>query len=164
MYRNEKTGVYVIQNKTNGKRYVGSAAKGFKCRWQQHRVELRKGTHRNRHLQAAWLRDGEASFVFLICEVTLPEHAVAVEQTMIDFYKAADRRYGYNLSPTAGSPLGIKHSPEARANIKAARNTPEARAANSERAKKIYGTPEARAANSARQSTPEAHAALSLAD
>ena len=120
-------GVYCIRNAVNGKFYIGSAV-SFKKRWETHKSQLRRGVHHSILLQRAWNKYGEAAFEFRVCEYTLPEHAVAVEQVMLDYYKSADPQYGYNISPTAGSTLGVKHSAEAIAKISAWKPSPETRA------------------------------------
>lgn len=107
-----KSGVYLIRNKVNEKVYVGSSAKSVKGRIAGHRKELRNGYHGNRHLQAAWNKYGEASFEFKsICRCE-PEECIEIEQAWIDAYRSAERDFGYNLSPTAGSCLGVKHTEE----------------------------------------------------
>jgi group I intron endonuclease len=65
----KKSGIYKISNKVNGKIYIGSA-KEFKRRFSQHHCSLKKGTHHNKHLQAAWNQHGESAFVFEVIEVT----------------------------------------------------------------------------------------------
>lgn len=114
-----ESGVYLIRNTSSGKVYVGSA-KRFNFRWNTHRSFLRKGAHHSPHLQAAWNKYGETSFVFERLLVCSPENAVMYEQAMIDGYKAADRRFGYNARPTAESMLGYKHTPATRAKMVAA--------------------------------------------
>src|SRR5690349_8607418 len=96
------TGVYVITNSVNGKRYVGSAAHSFARRWGQHRRYLRRGTHPNRYLQAAWSKYGEAAFAFSVAARCQPSECLAIEQLFINAFGSN----GYNLSPTAGSVLG----------------------------------------------------------
>lgn len=63
-----ETGVYSILNIKNGKEYIGGAYRSFSKRWRDHKNQLRRGTHHNRHLQAAWNKYGEAWFVFDIIE------------------------------------------------------------------------------------------------
>ena len=110
----KQTGVYAIKNTANGKLYIGSAAGGFRRRWNLHLCQLRRGIHDNRYLQRAWDKWGEDSFVFVILTICEPCFCITNEQHFIDNYQAANRRYGYNLSPTAGSALGCKHSAESR--------------------------------------------------
>lgn len=109
------TGVYAIRCTANGKVYVGSAAVSFEERWKSHRNSLRGRCHHNRYLQRAWLKQGEAAFEFVVLEECDPTQCIEREQFWIDSKRAAVRPYGYNLSPTAGSLLGYKHSDEAKA-------------------------------------------------
>lgn len=100
-------GVYRIVNKKDGSEYIGSCANkyGFQARFRQHKHELIKNKHFNKHLQAAWNKYGAESFNFEVLEVCHRERAVALEQFYID-----SRRPRYNLSPIAGSTLGTKAS------------------------------------------------------
>jgi group I intron endonuclease len=111
------TGVYSIRHIASGKRYVGSASRGIGYRWWEHKHHLSKGQHHSKHLQSAWNKYGPDAFVFEILERCLPEHAIAVEQVMMDYYRAADQRYGYNIAATAGSRRGIPHDAESRKKI-----------------------------------------------
>lgn len=121
-------GVYAIVNSVNGKLYIGSSASTFSRRWTQHRHELRNGRHKNRYLQSAWNKHGEAAFKFKILCVTEPREAVEYEQAFIDLHKAADREFGYNLAAIAGSTLGVTHCDAARE-------------ANSQRMKQVFQRP-----------------------
>ena len=112
-----KTGVYAVYNSISCKFYVGSSARSLVDRWAEHRRTLRDGKHKNRYLQAAWNKHGEASFTFYVLQRCHPDKCVEAEQIWIDNLKAADRRFGYNLSPTAASTLGTKLSPETCARI-----------------------------------------------
>lgn len=114
------TGVYWIRNTANGKRYVGSAARAFEKRWALHRSRLRRGVHDNAHLQSAWNKYGEDAFVFEVVERCLSEECLAREQYWMDLCGVTDPRVGYNIHPTAGSPLGCKLSKEHKANLSAA--------------------------------------------
>lgn len=49
-------GVYALVNRSNLKMYIGSSVKMSK-RVSNHRLELKKGKHRNRHLQSAFNQD-----------------------------------------------------------------------------------------------------------
>ncbi len=127
-----ETGVYCILNRINGKVYVGSSSKqSITKRWTGHRKALNAGTHSNRHLQSAWNKYGPLSFEWKVLVECPPEDCLVWEQNYIDLHKSADQTNGYNISPTAGSNIGVKH-------------TEEVKAANSERAKKQFSDPEAR--------------------
>lgn len=115
-----RTGVYCILNTVNGKRYVGSASTSFRKRLCEHCRALLREEHHSRSLQSAWNKYGQDAFEFRVAEVTIPEYAVAVEQVFIDYWRTTNRKHGYNMSPTAGSTLGVKHSVESRSNMSAA--------------------------------------------
>jgi group I intron endonuclease len=110
-----ESGIYEILNTVNGKRYIGSSI-NFKMRWKEHRNNLARGSHANRHLQAAWNKYGGAAFKFnrlLICTI---EELIQFEQRCIDGYNPE-----YNKCRFAGSTLGAKHTDEARAKMSEAR-------------------------------------------
>jgi group I intron endonuclease len=89
-------GIYSITNKINGKRYIGKS-ENIKGRWKGHKSELRHNKHHCEHLQLAWNKYGEDSFVFeKICEVWDVNNLRKIEQTFIDLYKSYDGRFGYN--------------------------------------------------------------------
>lgn len=104
------TGAYAITNLANGKVYVGGAYKSFKQRFDQHKTLLRANKHYNIYLQRAWNKHGEALFEFRILERCRPVDCQRVEQKWLDKTNSCDPAVGYNLHPTAGSPLGYKHS------------------------------------------------------
>jgi len=60
-------GVYRIRNKLDGKRYIGSTD-NLQTGWKYRKRALRKGKHHNIHLQRAWNKYGEKSFVFEVEE------------------------------------------------------------------------------------------------
>jgi group I intron endonuclease len=115
----------------NGKMYVGSSG-DIEKRMSDHRVALNRGSHHSVTLQRAWEKYGADAFEFsVVAVVEHPEQLLAEEQRWIDHYRCVGRR-GYNVSPTAGSPRGVKHSAEARDRMRAAKIgrklTPEHRA------------------------------------
>lgn len=114
----ESTGVYAIVNNKSKKVYVGSASRSFCYRWKIHRTALRRGTHKNSHLQLAWNKYGERNFVFTVLEGCPPDLCVDREQYWLDRKNSADRRYGYNISLVAGSVRGLKHSEKTKENLR----------------------------------------------
>jgi group I intron endonuclease len=107
------SGIYKITNTVNQKVYIGSAV-DLKRRKKQHF----SGRQTNKILKQAIKKYGVENFKFEVLEECNPDHCVAVEQTFIDYYK---RLLGwenlYNLSPTAGNCLGVKHSKETRKKV-----------------------------------------------
>lgn len=165
------SGIYKILNIITYDFYTGSAV-NFGNRWRQHRWELRRNIHGNEHLQNAWNKYGEDAFEFsilLYCDI---ENLLYYEQVVYDGLKPT-----YNISPTAGSSLGVKHTAEARAKTSAALMrhvvSPETRAKMSaarmgnQNALGYKHSPEARAKNSAanrgRKKSPEHRAKMSAA-
>ena len=114
------SGVYCFLNLVNGKRYVGSGAVSLRDRTGNQIGMLRKAKHWNNHLQAAWNKYGESNFIVLYLERCQPIKCVKREQYWIDFYDSANPKQGYNLSPTAGSPLGTKHTAATRKKVSSA--------------------------------------------
>jgi group I intron endonuclease len=110
------SGIYRITCTPTGKFYIGSAV-CLRIRWKDHRSDLRYNHHDNPKLQAAWNKYGEEAFIFDILELVLiPEMLTAREQYWLDKLKPI-----FNIAPTAGSTLGVKHSPETRAKMSASR-------------------------------------------
>lgn len=74
-----KTGIYKITNKINGKYYVGSSSY-INQRWSTHRKLLNKNKHYNPHLQNAWEKYGKESFDFIVIEEIEILHLLKREQ------------------------------------------------------------------------------------
>lgn len=108
-----KSGIYMIMNNINEKKYIGSA-KNIDKRWYEHRYTLNKNCHDNSLLQNAWNKYGKNNFSFIIIELIDPIKLVEREQYYINYYNACNKKYGYNLSPTAGNTLGFKFSEESK--------------------------------------------------
>lgn len=109
----KQIGIYKIINNINNKFYIGSTSVSFKQRWSTHKRDLNKDIHINKHLQRAWNKYGKEFFIFEIIEVVEDKNKIIEkEQYYLDLYKPYDRNIGYNSYPTAGSPLGSKHTIE----------------------------------------------------
>lgn len=106
------SGIYAIRNKKNGKMYIGSAVH-LGSRWVHHRSHLNLGNHHNIHLQNSWNKNGEEFFEFLILELVEDKnYLISKEQEYVNSIRPE-----YNISPTAGSALGMKLSESARNKI-----------------------------------------------
>lgn len=108
---NTETGIYEIKNLVNGKRYVGSAVR-FGNRWRVHAQSLVRGDHHSIALQRAWRHYGPSAFQFNKLLACSKENLIMYEQICMDALKPE-----YNIAPVAGSQLGFKHPPEARAKM-----------------------------------------------
>ncbi|MBE2919373.1 helix-turn-helix domain-containing protein [Anoxybacillus flavithermus] len=108
------SGIYKITNIKTGKIYIGSAV-DLRRRFYAHLKSLRRNAHDNKYLQNAWNKYGEDSFSFDVIEIVEDkEKLLEVEQKWIDQTLCYKRDKGYNISPTAGSTLGLKHTKEQR--------------------------------------------------
>lgn len=123
------SGIYKIENKQNGKVYIGSS-KDIHNRWKQHTRELNKNEHHSSHLQHAWLKYGEENFEFAIIEIIEDvNNLIDREQYYLDLTKCYNRNHGYNISPTAGRCLGVKRTEEEKqwlSKIKSGEKSPHA--------------------------------------
>lgn len=97
------SGIYQIKCTSNGKIYIGSAV-DMHDRCEHHRSSLRRGNHRNAHLQAAWDKYGEENFEFTVLELAEPTNLLSVEQKWLDQTKSFNREIGFNIYSSAYSP------------------------------------------------------------
>lgn len=103
----ELTGIYKITNKVNNKYYIGSTSESFLMRWKNHINALRKGKHKNIHLQNAFIKYGEESFIFTILEICKKENCLLREQIYLD---SSDSSNCYNINPFATGPCLTEES------------------------------------------------------
>lgn len=118
--RYQIAGVYVIVNRVNGKRYIGSSVNVMKC-WAAHRSLLTRGKHTSRHLQAAWDKYGAAAFELVVVEEVFDVSLLLKrEQVWLDASRSFVPVFGYNVAAIAGAPtLGREMPAEVRAKISA---------------------------------------------
>lgn len=123
------SGIYAITNTINGKRYVGSTINYHK-RIAEHFLSLRKGTHRNGHLQSAFRKYGESCFLPSLLECVPIEFLLNEEQKHLD-----ENKDGYNIAKYADATArGAKRSQEMKDKMRAIRL---GKTATSETRKKI---------------------------
>jgi group I intron endonuclease len=114
------TGIYKIENIKNHKCYYGSAVDVVR-RWRGHKSDLSNNIHHSLHLQRAWLKYGEESFVWQVIEECSEEKLIEREQFWLDTVRTRnqdqilgeiDKKLSYNVCPIANSVLGFRHSEE----------------------------------------------------
>lgn len=122
-------GIYKIVNLQNDHFYIGSSV-NLPRRRARHFSELRNNKHNNKHLQAAWNKYGESSFIFNIVELVGHQDALyAAEDRWLSGHVGA--KYCYNIGMAAIAPMlglcgplsptwGYRHTEEARAKISSA--------------------------------------------
>lgn len=94
--------IYKIINTINNKFYVGSTS-NTKVRFREHRRKLRSGKHHCKHLQAAWNKYGEHTFVFVVVEeVTAQDGLFAAEDKWLKEHHGTE--LCYNAGKTAAAP------------------------------------------------------------
>lgn len=111
-----KSGVYTITNIINNKIYVGST-NNFVRRFNDHKKELINNIHKNDYLQKSYNKHGKDCFIYEILEECQPEIRLGIEQYWMNMLNVCNRKYGYNLSPTAGNNLGYKFTNFQKQNI-----------------------------------------------
>ena len=114
MSKEKLCGIYCIENLINGKKYVGQST-NIDGRRRQHLSHLRRGMHRNEHLQSAWDKYGESNFEFSIIELCDIANIDELERFYIDKYNLMDDKYGYNRE--SGGNLKKKVSKETKEKI-----------------------------------------------
>lgn len=98
MSKKNISGIYAITNKVNGKKYIGSS-KSVYYRWRSsHLCTLRNGNHYNRHLQFAWNKYKEDSFVFEVLEECEKSMLLEREGYWIEKTRSWEREFGYNFT------------------------------------------------------------------
>jgi len=91
-----KSGIYKIVNKLNGKFYIGSAS-CFRTRYNAHSSRLSRNIHHSIYLMNAYIKDGCDNFEFIILELCDKNSLYIKEQYYIDLLKPI-----YNMQLKAG--------------------------------------------------------------
>lgn len=89
------SGIYRILNTVDKKLYIGSSFNIYN-RWKQHKYNLNKNKHVNKHLQRAWNKYGEDVFLFEIIEICNLVVLEEREQYYMDMTKCYNSKQGYN--------------------------------------------------------------------
>jgi group I intron endonuclease len=99
-----KSGIYKITNIQNNKMYIGSSV-NVTMRITRHKVDLKRNTHPNTHLQRTYNKNGKKVFIYEVIEYCNPDRLISLEQQYIDQLNPE-----YNMCKQARSVLGIKRS------------------------------------------------------
>lgn len=113
--------IYCIENKVNGKKYVGQTIKSIEHRFECHVYSSRRANASL--LSKAIRKHGVENFVVsLVCQVETQEEADAKEIELIALLQTRDRSKGYNIAIGGVSNVltGLHMSEETRKKISAA--------------------------------------------
>jgi len=99
---NQKSGIYKIVNKVDGKYYVGSS-KNIRKRWVEHKRRLLNNDHHNDHLQNTFNKHGIDIFDFMLVELVDINNLKRIEQKYLDIAKTEqDKCYNLNFESSGG--------------------------------------------------------------
>ncbi len=100
--------IYCIENKINGKKYIGYTINP-NVRWKRHKLSALKST--NQYIHKAIRYYGADNFWFrCISYAFTKEDGLAYEMEMIKLYKSNNKKYGYNLTEGGAGNFGHKHT------------------------------------------------------
>lgn len=102
-----KSGIYIITNIVNNKKYIGSSL-NYKQRLRQHKYSLRKNSHYNKHLQSSFNKYGEENFTFKLLE--LCSNLIERETFHIYSQNVLNPLFGYNKATNIENTSGYKMS------------------------------------------------------
>lgn len=117
------SGVYMIRNLFDGKRYIGSSRGCIRHRWSKHLADLARGKHANYRLSLAWNRGlGKEALEFSVIEICRPEDCITREQWWLDNelpeYNIAKKAFcnpemlAQKRAEKSGRNKGFRHTPE----------------------------------------------------
>ena len=89
--------IYKITNLKNNKIYIGQTKRHWSVRRSDHRYRLKKGDHRNPHLQSSYNKYGPDAFKFEVLEKCSISKVDERECYWINKYNSRNRLLGYNL-------------------------------------------------------------------
>lgn len=100
------SGVYMIHNKVNGRKYIGSTT-DINRRIKTHKRELERGSHNNRFMQKDYDEAGPNNFDYVILEKDIKEDLLtAYEKYWIYKHNSIVMYLGYNfMFPTTNHKL-----------------------------------------------------------
>jgi len=113
---NSKTGIYVITNDIDARVYIGSAT-SFKQRYAVHKKKIIQNEGCNPKLKNFANKYGIEHLTFSAVHACEKENLLKMEQLYLDIFQPFDDN-GFNIARKAGSPIGYKHTQEAKDKMK----------------------------------------------
>lgn len=101
-----RPGIYRIVCRDNGKSYIGQSVNVGR-RVADHRQSLRRGDHKNKHLQNAFNKYGEGSFSVVYSVFCAVEDLTRTEQYVVDLFSRHGGVFN-NKAPVDTPMLGVK--------------------------------------------------------
>lgn len=89
-------GIYCITNTANNKKYIGQSINVNK-RLYDHKYNLRKGRHSNKHLQSSYNKYGVQNFKFEVLKECSVDELDDLEKEFIKKFDSTNNEKGYNL-------------------------------------------------------------------
>jgi len=111
-----KTGIYVITNDIDARIYIGSAT-SFKQRYAVHKKKIIHNEGCNPKLKNFANKYGIEHLTFSAVHACEKEELLKMEQLYLDIFQPFDDN-GFNIARKAGSPIGYKHTQEAKDKMK----------------------------------------------
>ena len=111
-----KTGIYVITNDIDARVYIGSAT-SFKQRYAVHKKKITHNEGCNPKLKNFANKYGIEHLTFSAVHACEKEDLLKMEQLYLDIFQPFDDN-GFNIARKAGSPIGYKHTQEAKDKMK----------------------------------------------
>lgn len=111
-----RSGIYIISNTIDNRIYVGSAT-SFRHRCAVHKRSIKAGKHGNPKLMAFANKYGIDKLIFTATFACSIEDLIKHEQEYLDRLQPFGDN-GFNIVKTAGSPIGYKHTEEAKEKMK----------------------------------------------
>lgn len=132
--------IYVLTNRTNGKRYVGQTEQRLERRWSCHLHRAKFGYMT--YLSRAIRKHGPEVFdKRVIIKVPTRELADYFEKSWIFLFNTLDREFGYNLAEGgSGGTRGPEAHDKQRQKMLGRRATPESKSRVSESLKQAWAT------------------------
>ena len=114
-----KAGIYFIRNLQNNNIYIGQAI-NLNLRKISHFSYLKNNKHCNQHLQNAFNKYGESSFIFEVVEYCHPSALLEREQYHLDLHFDNCKKC-YNICSIAENKTGVLHSEQAKNKMRIAK-------------------------------------------